>query len=136
MDLKKIVGMNIIRIRQVENLNQTALAQKISITRKHLCKIERGEVFPSAEILQEIADGLAVPVKELFVDPEHTVDYDLYSHSLRAMEKLLPTFSEMLAKEIIADMVQSNSKQKEGLDNDDEAPESNENPIICSQEQP
>ena len=136
MDLKKIVGMNIIRIRTVENLNQTALAQKISITRKHLCKIERGEVFPSAEILQEIADGLSVPVKELFVDPETTEALDLYTHSLRAMEKLLPTFSQMLAKEIIADIVCSNTKNKEGLDNEDEAPETDKNSVTYSQEQP
>lgn len=114
MDLKKIVGMNIVRIRRVENMNQTALAQKINITRKHLCKIERGEVFPSAEILQEIADGLAVPVKELFVDPENELDLDLYTHSQRALEKLLPTFSKMLVDEIIEDVVQSKINKKSG----------------------
>ena len=63
MDLKKIIGTNIIRIRRIENLNQTALAKKIDISRKQLCKIERGETYPTADTIQRIADGLAVQTR-------------------------------------------------------------------------
>ena len=121
MDLKKTIGINIVRIRRVENLNQTALANKIGLSRKQLCKIERGETFPTADTLQRIADGLAVPVKELFTDPESALDLDLYTHSQRALEKLLPIFSKMLAEGIIDDMIQSKLNKKESLSTNTEA---------------
>lgn len=107
MDLKKIIGINIIRIRHVQNLTQTALADKINLSRKQLCRIERGETYPSEHTLQQIADGLGVPVKELFTDPESPKDYDIYTHSQRALEKLLPTISRMLADEILDDIIHS-----------------------------
>ena len=125
MDLKKTIGINIVRIRRVENLNQTALANKIGLSRKQLCKIERGETFPTADTLQRIADGLAVPVKELFTDPESAVDIDLYTHSQRALEKLLPIISKMLVDGIIDDMVQSRLNKNEDLSVDAEVPSEN-----------
>ena len=125
MDLKKIIGTNIIRIRRIENLNQTALAKKIDISRKQLCKIERGETYPTADTIQRIADGLAVPVKELFTDPDTALDLDLYTHSQRALEKLLPLFSKMLAEGIIDDMVQTRINKNEDLDIQSKSPNSN-----------
>ena len=125
MDLKKIIGTNIIRIRRIENLNQTALAKKIDISRKQLCKIERGETYPTADTIQRIADGLAVPVKELFTDPDTALDLDLYTHRQRALEKLLPIFSKMLAEGIIDDMVQTRINKNEDLDIQSKSPNSN-----------
>ena len=85
MDLEKIIGTNIVRIRQLEGLSQTALANRIGLSRKQLCKIERGEVYPLADTIQRISNGLGVPVKELFTDPESAVDVDLYTHSQRSL---------------------------------------------------
>ena len=107
MEAKELLALNVVRIRKLENLTQTALAKKIGITRKHLCKIEKGETFPSSEILSSIAKGLGVPIKELFSDPEELQNIDLYSHSQRAMERLLPTISRMLTEEIIKDISDS-----------------------------
>lgn len=125
MDLQKIIGTNIVRIRQLEGLNQTALANKIGLSRKQLCKIERGEVYPTADTIQRISEGLGVPVKEFFSDPENSVDLDIYTHSQRALEKLLPIISKMLVDGIIDDMVQSKLNKNEGLSVDAEAPGEN-----------
>ena len=125
MDLEKIIGTNIVRIRQLEGLSQTALANRIGLSRKQLCKIERGEVYPLADTIQRISNGLGVPVKELFTDPESAVDIDLYTHSQRALEKLLPIISKMLVDGIIDDMVQSRLNKNEDLSVDAEVPSEN-----------
>ena len=35
MEAKELLALNVVRIRKLENLTQTALAKKIGITRKH-----------------------------------------------------------------------------------------------------
>lgn len=107
MDPKAILGSNIIRIRKFSNLTQTALAAKIKITRKHLSKIERGEAFPSAEILSLIAEGLEVPLSELFAENNSGIMYDVYSSSQRVFEKLLPRITKELSEEITKEVYTS-----------------------------
>lgn len=105
MDPKKLLATNIVLIRKAEGLTQTALAKRINITRKHLCKIEKGETFPSSEILGRIAEGLSVPVKTLFSDPDDYREKDIYTQCLRAMEKTLPEISQILADAMVKEML-------------------------------
>ena len=105
MDAKELLAQNIVRIRKAENLNQTECARKVNLTRKYLSQLERGQSFPSSAILTQIAEGLQVPISELFLNPDHYADYDIYSYSERALEKILPQLSRMITDSIEKEMV-------------------------------
>lgn len=64
--VSKLLGDNVQRLRKKNNLTQTELAEKIGISQKHLSDIETGTKFPSAGIIEKIAQELNVQVSILF----------------------------------------------------------------------
>ena len=60
------LGKQIKFLRLKKNLRQAELARRSMKDPQSLERIENGKVNPSAYYLYEIANGLEVPVKELF----------------------------------------------------------------------
>ncbi len=65
VDLKKVVGENVARLRLQAGLTQTDLADKIGVTRVHITRIETGVSSPSAEVLFALSDALQVTADAL-----------------------------------------------------------------------
>lgn len=64
--VSKLLGDNVQRFRKKNNLTQTELAEKIGISQKHLSDIETGTKFPSAGIIEKLAQELNVQISILF----------------------------------------------------------------------
>mgnify|MGYP002515685525 CR=1 FL=1 len=101
MPVQELLSNNILLIRKEKKLTQTELAEKAKITRKHLCAIEKGRVFPSATIIDSIASALDVPVSFLFEDRTRVIQKDsLYSISEKALENILSTIPHLFREEL------------------------------------
>ncbi len=68
MDIKKIFGEKIKRLRKSKNLTQEQLAEMINIAPKNLSKIEVGACFVSAETLENLVVALDTTTEELFAN--------------------------------------------------------------------
>lgn len=64
-DVKKLFATKLIKIRKERNLTQEDLALLCGIDRTHIGRIERLERAPGLEILDKIATGLKIPLREL-----------------------------------------------------------------------
>lgn len=64
--VSKLLGANVQKYRKKINLTQTELSEKIGISQKHLSDIETGTKFPSAGIIEKLANELNVSVALLF----------------------------------------------------------------------
>jgi transcriptional regulator with XRE-family HTH domain len=66
MQGRKLVGRSIRRIRVDQNMSQERLAFDSGVDRSYLGGIERGEENPTVDVLDRIAEILAVELQELF----------------------------------------------------------------------
>lgn len=66
MQGRKLVGRNIRRIRVDQKISQERLAFDSGVDRSYLGGIERGEENPTVDVLDRIAEILAVELQELF----------------------------------------------------------------------
>ena len=69
MDVRKIIGWNLRKLRVERDLSQERLALAAEIDRSYVGRVERGSENVTALTLQSLARALAVPVAALFVDP-------------------------------------------------------------------
>src|SRR5947208_2965282 len=65
-DLAKRLGRRIYDFRKQNGLTQAALAERAKISNEFMSAVERGAKLPSLEVLERIAGGLRVEVKDLF----------------------------------------------------------------------
>jgi ribosome-binding protein aMBF1 (putative translation factor) len=68
-DQLRAVGRRVAELRADRSLTQEQLAEQLSMTPGHLKQIERGLLNLTVRSLVRLADGLAVPLAELFVEP-------------------------------------------------------------------
>ena len=66
MNIKKLLGERIKRLRKNRGLTQEQLSEIIDITPRNLSRIEVGESFVSADTLDKIIEALSVTAEELF----------------------------------------------------------------------
>lgn len=66
-DVNQRFGLALRRLRQDRGLSQEALADLAGLNRSYLGEVERGEVTPSLETMDKIAQGLGKGLAELFV---------------------------------------------------------------------
>lgn len=59
------LGENIKRKRAERDLDQQELAAKIGVSKSHICRIEKGSITPSLEVITKLADTLRCSVDEL-----------------------------------------------------------------------
>ncbi|MDF7773668.1 helix-turn-helix transcriptional regulator [Sphingomonas sp. AOB5] len=65
MDMRKLVGANVARIRRERNLTQEALAELSGLSQQYLSGLERGQRNPTVVTLYELATALGVSHVEL-----------------------------------------------------------------------
>lgn len=63
---RRRIAVSIRRLRSIRGLSQEALAQRSSLSPRHLQKMEAGEVNVTIESLSRVADALSVDISELF----------------------------------------------------------------------
>ena len=66
MNIKKLLGERIKRLRKNRGLTQEQLSEMIDITPRNLSRIEVWESFVSADTLDKIIEALSVTAEELF----------------------------------------------------------------------
>lgn len=64
--IRRRVGRNVQRLRNLHDLSQDQLAEKAGNTGKHIGDIERGTANVGIDVLIAIADFFSVPVGSLF----------------------------------------------------------------------
>jgi transcriptional regulator with XRE-family HTH domain len=101
MDLKAVFGANLKHYRKLKCLSQEELSEKADISVKHLSAIERGLTFVSADLLQQLATNLTVPVAAFFcAGNEKLVDETTLCKLDRIIEKKLDAAIESIKTEI------------------------------------
>ncbi len=60
MDIRRVVGSNLKRLRQARGLSQEALAFECGVHRTYVSGVERGVRNPTVTVLKRIADALKV----------------------------------------------------------------------------
>ncbi|SRR6266700_3891021 len=65
-DLAKRLGRRIYDFRKQSGLTQAALAERAKISNEFMSAVERGAKLPSLHVLERIATGLRVELKDLF----------------------------------------------------------------------
>ena len=73
MNLKKLLGEKVKRLRKIHNLTQEQFAEMIEIAPRNLSRIEVGESFVTADTLEKILLALNITAEELFAY-EHIKD--------------------------------------------------------------
>lgn len=66
MDLKRILGVNILRYRVREKLTQQQLASDAEISVSHLRNIEHGRGNATVDMIERISKSLKVMPEDLF----------------------------------------------------------------------
>jgi transcriptional regulator with XRE-family HTH domain len=69
MELRKIVGNNLRRIRLARAFTQEELADRAGINRNYVGMIERGENAATVDTIEVLAKALSVDAAELFLRP-------------------------------------------------------------------
>lgn len=64
---QKLIGANLRRIREAKGLSQEKVAELGGISRPAYRNIESGDSIPKVSTLQNLANGLGVPLQDLFV---------------------------------------------------------------------
>jgi transcriptional regulator with XRE-family HTH domain len=68
MEIDKIIGQNIKRIRKSQGLTQKMLCEKADLMQARLSELENGKTPPNVKTLEKVAAALAIPLAELFRD--------------------------------------------------------------------
>jgi transcriptional regulator with XRE-family HTH domain len=66
--LRRVFGQRIARLRHAAGISQEAFADRCGFARSYMSRIERGKANPSLDAIETLADGLRVPVRQLFED--------------------------------------------------------------------
>ncbi len=94
MSLRETFVTNVRQYRKKAHLSQQELAEKCGIATNYLSEIERGQKFPSVELIEKISDKLCIPAYMFFMDGTTEIDMDLVSR------KRNREFSDRLIAEI------------------------------------
>ena len=70
MDIVKVFGQNLKRLREAKGLSQEAFAELCGLHRTYISAVERQRRSISLENVQRIADALSVETYKLFIEDE------------------------------------------------------------------
>ena len=71
--LAEIIGKNIMRLRKMQGLTQSELAEKLNYSDKSVSKWEQGNGIPDVRILMRLAELFGVTLDELVHEPQGAV---------------------------------------------------------------
>lgn len=66
MDIKKLVGTNVLRLRRAADLSQEAVAERMGVDRAYVGAIERGERNITLHSLWGLSEALMVHPRDFF----------------------------------------------------------------------
>ena len=66
VNIKEILAANLRENRRKKGLTQEKLAEMADISLRYLAMLETGDGFPSAEVLEKLAEALDIEAFELF----------------------------------------------------------------------
>ncbi|WP_093226518.1 helix-turn-helix domain-containing protein [Sphingomonas sp. NFR15] len=69
MDIRRLVGLNVARLRKERELKQEPLAEVAGFTQSYLSQIENGRVNLTLLRLNDLAECFQVSPKEFFREP-------------------------------------------------------------------
>jgi len=71
MDMRKLVGRNVKRVRQERGLTQEQLAEISGFSQQYISGLEQGRRNPTIVSIYELATALGVSHMELVCSPDH-----------------------------------------------------------------
>jgi transcriptional regulator with XRE-family HTH domain len=74
MDMRRLVGRNLARIRTAKGLTQEALAERSGFSQQYLSGLERGRRNPTIVTIYELAQALGINYLDMLQpeDPEQS----------------------------------------------------------------
>src|SRR3989338_3548702 len=87
IDLKKIFGINLQRLRKTAGLTQRDLAVQLGSSPSQIAKIESGKSGASFDLIAKLMQVFDCSSRELFEDPSAPADQDIDSTTLDALKK-------------------------------------------------
>ena len=88
MDIRKIIGNNVLNARKIRNLSQEQFAEMIGIEPSALSKIENGKSYPSQQTLENIICALKIKPDVLFKTEEKIDIEKAYKELLEQLEQI------------------------------------------------
>ena len=88
MDIRKIIGNNVLNARKIRNLSQEQFAEMIGIEPSALSKIENGKSYPSQQTLENIICALKIKPDVLFKTEEKIDIEKAYKELLMQLEQI------------------------------------------------
>ena len=70
-----LVGTQVNRLRQAAGISPLALSQRSGVSRSMLSRIENGQVSPSVETLDRLANALGMPLSRFFAEQRCRTDF-------------------------------------------------------------
>ncbi len=86
MDIKKLLGKKIQKIRKTRGITQEKLAELVELDTSSISHIENGKYYPSAENLEKLLKVLNVTPSELFMMESNAPTKDLIEEMNTAMQ--------------------------------------------------
>lgn len=69
-DVRKLVGVNIRKLRLAAELSQAALSELVGVDRAYISGLEKGDRNPTIVSLWHVSKALDVPMKSFFEEPK------------------------------------------------------------------
>ena len=66
MDIKRLIGSRIQKLRKAKGLSQEELSEKVGLSSKYISSIERGNENPTLDTFIKLARSLNVDIFELY----------------------------------------------------------------------
>ena len=67
-DIRKRFGSRVRELREERNMTQIALAEKAGIEQQHLSNLELGKKEAKIKVIEMLASGLGISLRQLFWD--------------------------------------------------------------------
>ena len=98
MTLRNIFSENLKFYRKNAGLSQQQLAEKCDIATNYLSEIERGQKFPSIELIENMSSELNIPAYLFFLDEKLNINNELFNKkkNTKFKEKLFSSITEIL----------------------------------------
>ncbi len=90
-----VTGTTIKELREMRNLTQAALAERIGVSSKTVSKWETGKGLPDISLLQPLAQALGISVIEL-MNGEHITNKNISANMLRCKFYICPVCGNII----------------------------------------
>lgn len=104
-DLQEVMGRVIRRERQDRHLTIKELGDKAGLSEIYVGEIERGQKYPSAKVLESLADALDLDMADLLELMAEEIRYERQPHTTNAIGFTLPATPGQPRRLVVKKMV-------------------------------